>query len=60
MKKVVKRIVNIIIDIIVILILAVSVLIVTLSLTSKSSGVPNIFGVAPSAFCQVQWRTQST
>ena len=47
MKKVVKRIVNIIIDIIVILILAVSVLIVTLSLTSKSSGVPNVFGVAP-------------
>ena len=47
MKKVVKRIVNIIIDIIVILILAVSILIVTLSLTSKSSGVPNVFGVAP-------------
>lgn len=47
MKKVVKRIVNIVIDIIVVLILAVSVLIVTLSLTSKSSGVPNIFGVAP-------------
>ena len=47
MKKVIKRIVNIVIDIIVILILAVSVLIVTLSLTSKSSGVPNIFGVAP-------------
>ena len=47
MKKVVKRIINIIIDIIVVLILAVSVLIVTLSLTSKSSGVPNIFGVAP-------------
>ena len=47
MKKVVKRIANIIIDIIVILILAVSVLIVTLSLTSKSSGVPNIFGIAP-------------
>lgn len=47
MKKVVKRIINIIIDIIVILILAVSVLIVTLSLTSKSSGVPNIFGIAP-------------
>ena len=38
MKKVVKRIINIIIDIIVVLILAVSVLIVTLSLTSKSSG----------------------
>ncbi len=47
MKKVIKRIVNIVIDIIVVLILAVSVLIVTLSLTSKSSGVPNIFGVAP-------------
>ena len=47
MKKVVKRIINIIIDIIVILILAVSILIVTLSLTSKSSGVPNVFGVAP-------------
>ena len=47
MKKVVKRIINIIIDIIVNLILAVSVLIVTLSLTSKSSGVPNVFGVAP-------------
>lgn len=47
MKKVVKRIVNIVIDIIVVMILAVSVLIVTLSLTSNSSGVPNIFGVAP-------------
>ena len=47
MKKVVKRIINIIIDIIVVLILAVSVLIVALSLTSKSSGVPNVFGVAP-------------
>lgn len=47
MKKVIKRIVNIVIDIIVVLILAVSVLIVTLSLTSKSSGVPNIFGIAP-------------
>ena len=42
-----KRIFNIIIDVIVVLILAVSVLVVTLSLTSKSSGVPNIFGVAP-------------
>lgn len=47
MKKVIKRIVNIVIDIIVVLILAVSILIVTLSLTSKSSGVPNVFGVAP-------------
>lgn len=47
MKKVLKRILNIVIDIIVVLILAVSILIVTLSLTSKSSGVPNIFGIAP-------------
>lgn len=47
MKKALKRIFNIIIDVIVVLILAVSVLVVTLSLTSKSSGVPNIFGVAP-------------
>lgn len=47
MSRALKRIVNIIIDIIVVLILIVSVLVVTLSLTSKSSGVPNIFGVAP-------------
>ncbi len=47
MKKTLKRIVNIVIDIIVVLILAVSILIVALSLTSKSSGVPSIFGVAP-------------
>ncbi len=47
MKKTLKKIINIIIDIIVILILMVSILIVTLSLTSKSSGVPTIFGYAP-------------
>lgn len=47
MSKVVKKILNIIIDIIVILILVVSVLVITLSLTSRSSGVPNIFGYAP-------------
>lgn len=47
MRKVLKRILNIIIDIIVVLILIVSVLVVTLSLTTKSSGVPNIFGIAP-------------
>ena len=47
MKKVLKKIINVIIDIVVILVLVVSILIVTLSLTSKSSGVPNIFGVAP-------------
>lgn len=47
MKSVLSRVLNIIIDVIVVLILAISVLIVTLSLTSKSSGVPNIFGIAP-------------
>lgn len=47
MKKVVKKIANIIIDVIVILILIVSILVVVLSLTTKDSGVPNIFGVAP-------------
>jgi len=49
MSKVVKKTLNIIIDVIVILILIVSALVVTLSLTSKASGVPNIFGVAPLA-----------
>jgi signal peptidase len=47
MKKVLKKILNTIVDIVVILILAVSVLIVTLSLTTNSSGVPHIFGIAP-------------
>ena len=47
MSKALKRIVNIVIDILVVLILIVSILVVMLSLTSKSSGVPNIFGIAP-------------
>lgn len=47
MKNRVKKIFNAIIDIIVVLILIVSILVVVLSLTSKSSGVPNIFGYAP-------------
>lgn len=47
MKKVLKRIVNIVVDILVVLILMVSILVVMLSLTTKSSGVPNIFGIAP-------------
>ena len=47
MKKALSRIFNIIIDIIVVLILVVSLLVVTLSLTTESSGVPNIFGIAP-------------
>ena len=47
MKKVLKRIVNIVVDIFVVLILMVSILVVILSLTTKSSGVPNILGIAP-------------
>ena len=47
MKKVLKRIVNIVVDILVVLVLMVSILVVILSLTTKSSGVPNIFGIAP-------------
>jgi len=47
MKKVLKRIVNIVVDILVVLILMVSILVVMLSLTTESSGVPNIFGIAP-------------
>ncbi|MDD6989656.1 signal peptidase I [Ruminococcus sp.] len=47
MSKVLKRIVNIIVDILVVLILMVSILVVMLSLTTESSGVPNIFGIAP-------------
>lgn len=47
MKKTLKKAFNIFIDVIVILIMVVSILVVTLSLTTKSSGVPNLFGVAP-------------
>lgn len=47
MKSKVKKILNAIVDVLIVLILIVSLLIVVLSLTSKSSGVPNIFGYAP-------------
>lgn len=47
MKKTLKKIFNIFVDVIIVLILILSLLIVILSLTSKSSGVPNILGVAP-------------
>lgn len=47
MKQKLSKILHITVDVLVILVLIVSVLIATLSLTSKSSGVPNIFGVAP-------------
>ncbi len=45
--KMLKRIFNLIVDIVVILILIVSTLVVVLSLTSNSAGVPNILGIAP-------------
>lgn len=47
MSKVVKKILNVIVDVIVILILIISIVVIILSLTSKSSGVPNLFGYAP-------------
>lgn len=47
MKKVLKKILNIVIDVIVILILIISLFVVIMSLTTKSSGVPNILGYAP-------------
>lgn len=47
MSKMLKRIINIVIDVLVVIVLIVSILVVMLSLTSKSSGVPNIFGIAP-------------
>ena len=42
--KAIKKIINIIIDILVVLILLVSAVILTLSLTSQSTGSPNLFG----------------
>ena len=47
MKKTLSKILNVLIDVVVVLILVVSILVVILSLTTKSSGVPNIFGIAP-------------
>lgn len=47
MKKALKRILNITVDIIVVVILVISLFVVMLSLTSNSSGVPNILGIAP-------------
>lgn len=47
MSKALKRIINIVIDILVIFILIVSVFVATLSLTTESSGVPNILGIVP-------------
>ena len=47
MNKVVRKILNIVVDVIIVIILMISLLVVVLSITSKSSGVPNIFGIAP-------------
>lgn len=47
MQKTLRKISNVIIDVVVILIMILSVFIVVISLTSKSSGVPNILGIAP-------------
>ena len=45
--KMLRKIMNVTVDVIVIFILIVSTLVVVLSLTSKSSGVSNLFGIAP-------------
>ncbi len=47
MNKVVKRIINITVDVLIVLILILSILMVTMSLTTQNSGVPNLFGYAP-------------
>lgn len=47
MNKIVKRVFNVFVDILIILVLVISILVVTLSITSRSSGVPNIFGYSP-------------
>lgn len=45
--KAIKKIINIIIDIVVVFIMIVSLLTLVVSITSRSSGVPNLFGIAP-------------
>ena len=47
MKSNAKKIINTIVDVLIVLVLVVSILMVVLSLTTKSSGVPNIFGYSP-------------
>lgn len=46
MKKT-RKILNVIVDILIVLVLVISILVVILSITSRSSGVPNLFGYAP-------------
>ncbi|MDO5124482.1 MAG: signal peptidase I [Eubacteriales bacterium] len=47
MKSTLKKIFNVIIDVLIVAVLIVSILVVVMSLTTKNSGVPNIFGYAP-------------
>lgn len=47
--KSLKKVLNIFIDIVIVLIMIISIIIVILSLTTASSGVPNLFGIAPLA-----------
>lgn len=47
MKNKLTKILNIVVDVLVIVVLIVSALVATLALTSKSQGVPNLFGYAP-------------
>jgi signal peptidase len=47
MKSKLIKILNIFVDVLVVLVLIVSIVVATLALTSKSSGVPNLFGYAP-------------
>ena len=47
MKSTLKKIFNVIVDVLIVMVLIVSILVVILSFTTKSSGVPNIFGYAP-------------
>lgn len=46
MKKT-RKALNVIVDILIVLVLVISILVVVLSITSRSSGVPNLFGYAP-------------
>lgn len=47
MSKVVKKIFNVLIDVVIIAVLLVSIVVVVMSVTSESTGVPNVFGFIP-------------
>lgn len=46
MKKA-RKVLNVIIDILVVMVLVISIFVVVMSITSRSTGVPNLFGYAP-------------